>query len=479
MTVRRSKWNTMACVIIAPATARGWIHWRTSARRGELMVKEFEQQNEQDLAILIDPWLPRTKASPEQREALEQAISFAATLCLETCRHQGRRLVLGWTGPAPGVRQGPASVKLLHELLEQLAMMRPASEGGLAELFDVMPPAVLREALMVIISTPAPQPDRGSRTFVAALRRSARSLLGACSCSTAHRETSIPLFQLADASTRNILQHRLKHASRGAAIEPGATPPRRGVRRRSSQRRPARSTPDDGRAALMNSYLVYRASFYLMLVVASLALIGDSAEGQFAKLYTVAVTVGGIVAFFTVDLHRRWALPRPLANAPGRRDLGLAVLRIQGRRHPDDSGAGSLVDLPATGQVLPAQDGRGRLVPLPAGIDAGLDRLGRQSERPGRHLALPVGDAGGLGPRPVFLAARGSPTLAGARVGGRESYLRRPLVDPYHGLFDVPYVAGDGPRPGDDPGPGRTDLSGAAAAGGRDPIRPAPRWPAT
>ena len=39
-----------------------WIHWRTSARRGELMVKEFEQQNEQDLAILIDPWLPRTKA---------------------------------------------------------------------------------------------------------------------------------------------------------------------------------------------------------------------------------------------------------------------------------------------------------------------------------------------------------------------------------------------------------------------------------
>ena len=83
-----------------------WIHWRTSARRGELMVKEFEQQNEQDLAILIDPWLPRTKAAPEQREALEQAISFAATLCLETCRHQGRRLVLGWTGAAPGVRQG-------------------------------------------------------------------------------------------------------------------------------------------------------------------------------------------------------------------------------------------------------------------------------------------------------------------------------------------------------------------------------------
>ena len=89
-----------------------WIHWRTSARRGELMVKEFEHQNEQDLAILIDPWLPRTKASAEQRETIEQAISFAATLCVETARHQGRRITLGWTGASPGVRQGPASVKL-------------------------------------------------------------------------------------------------------------------------------------------------------------------------------------------------------------------------------------------------------------------------------------------------------------------------------------------------------------------------------
>jgi uncharacterized protein (DUF58 family) len=130
-----------------------WIHWRTTARRNELMVKEFEQHNEQDVAILVDPWLPRTKASPEQRDAVELTISFAATLCLEICRHQGRRLVLGWTGPAPGVRQGPASVKLLHDLLEQLAVMRSSGEGGLAALFDIMPAPALREAILVIVST--------------------------------------------------------------------------------------------------------------------------------------------------------------------------------------------------------------------------------------------------------------------------------------------------------------------------------------
>ena len=62
------------------------------------MVKEFEHQNEQDLAILIDPWLPRARATAEQRETIENAISFAATLCVETARHQGRRIILGWTG---------------------------------------------------------------------------------------------------------------------------------------------------------------------------------------------------------------------------------------------------------------------------------------------------------------------------------------------------------------------------------------------
>jgi uncharacterized protein (DUF58 family) len=198
-----------------------WIHWRTSARRGALMVKEFEQQNEQDLAILIDPWIPRTKAAPEQREALEQAISFAATLCLETCRHQGRRLVLGWTGPSPGVRRGPASVKLLHELLEQLAVMRPASEGGLAELFDIMPPPVLREALMVIISCRPinliEEAERSSRLSGA----SARGLLGRVLLLNTSQRDLAPLFQIADASTRNLLQHRLSSAVQERQSSPG------------------------------------------------------------------------------------------------------------------------------------------------------------------------------------------------------------------------------------------------------------------
>lgn len=130
-----------------------WIHWRTTARLGQPMVKEFEQQNEQDLAVLLDPWLPRTRAQSEQREAVEEAIRFAATLCLEVCRQSGRKLTLGWTGPTYGVRQGSASVKFLHEILQELAVLRPSSEGSLHKLFDVLPPSTLRQSYLVVVTT--------------------------------------------------------------------------------------------------------------------------------------------------------------------------------------------------------------------------------------------------------------------------------------------------------------------------------------
>jgi uncharacterized protein (DUF58 family) len=204
-----------------------WIHWRTSARRGQLMVKEFEHQNEQDLAILIDPWLPRSKSSTEHRAAIEEAISFAATLCVETARHQGRRIVLGWTGVAPGMRQGPSSVKLLHELLEQLAVMRPVTEGGLAELFDVMPPATLREALLVIISTRPinliEEAERSSRFSGAA----ARGLLGRVMMLNAAQGDLDSLFQFDEETTRDLLQQRQNSASQDRRSNQGAR--RRGL----------------------------------------------------------------------------------------------------------------------------------------------------------------------------------------------------------------------------------------------------------
>jgi len=189
-----------------------WIHWRTSARRGVLMVKEFEQQNEQDLAILIDPWLPRTKIAPELRDAMEQAISFAATVCLETCRRQGRRLLLGWTGATPEVCQGQASVKLLHELLERLALLRPATEGTLAELIDTLPTSTLRDSLLIIVSTRplnlAEEAERSARLAGS----SSRNLLTRALVLNAAQGELLELIQAAGSTSRILLEKRFSTA---------------------------------------------------------------------------------------------------------------------------------------------------------------------------------------------------------------------------------------------------------------------------
>jgi hypothetical protein len=178
------------------------------------MVKEFEQQNEQDLAVLIDPWLPRSKVTPEQREVLEEVIRFAATVCLETCRHAGRRILLGWTGPSPGVRQGPASVKLLHELLEQLAVMRPATEGTLAALLDALPPASLRESILVIISTRPVNLLEEAERSARISGGSARGLMSRAVLLDASRGDLSDLIQFGESPSTTALQWHESHLTR-------------------------------------------------------------------------------------------------------------------------------------------------------------------------------------------------------------------------------------------------------------------------
>ena len=73
----------------------------------------------------------------------------------------------------------------------------------------------------------------------------------------------------------------------------------------------------------MNSYYIYRASFYLMLTVATAALSGDTSEGRFFNLYPMFVAIAGFVAFFTVDRQPRYALARNVANGLGILTIGL------------------------------------------------------------------------------------------------------------------------------------------------------------
>lgn len=59
------------------------IHWRSTARHGQLMVRQHEQHRESELVVLLDLFQTRELTT----ELAERAVSLAATLCVEQTRH--------------------------------------------------------------------------------------------------------------------------------------------------------------------------------------------------------------------------------------------------------------------------------------------------------------------------------------------------------------------------------------------------------
>lgn len=94
------------------------IHWRSSARRGELMVREYDAAPSPELILVVEPWLP-VNPSEADRTKLEAALSLAATVARTWCLSIATRLTV--LVPGDKVRSGPANDLFLREALTPLA----------------------------------------------------------------------------------------------------------------------------------------------------------------------------------------------------------------------------------------------------------------------------------------------------------------------------------------------------------------------
>jgi uncharacterized protein (DUF58 family) len=105
------------------------IHWRTSARRGELVVREFEPPGLRVLALLLDP-------APASRAAADQIARLAASEAWDCYRAGGR--VLAWSrGLEP---LAPWQARSVWAVLEWLARWPelPAEEAELPRVMDAI-----------------------------------------------------------------------------------------------------------------------------------------------------------------------------------------------------------------------------------------------------------------------------------------------------------------------------------------------------
>jgi uncharacterized protein (DUF58 family) len=132
--------------------SRRWIHWRTSARRNKLAVRQFEQPRTQDVILLLELWAPRS-ANDEQRDNVELVVSFAATVAEEVCLRGGSHLGIGIAGKEVQWKHGTGSRPMLTEVMEQLAVAHAVPQDRLPDLLAATLPEIRRGAMTVIVST--------------------------------------------------------------------------------------------------------------------------------------------------------------------------------------------------------------------------------------------------------------------------------------------------------------------------------------
>jgi uncharacterized protein (DUF58 family) len=173
-----------------PGDSPRWVHWRTTARRGELMVREFEDAPSENLILVIDPFVPQSKRGRDSGErgekhegerrrptpyplapifpALEAAISFAATVSWEWRSPRGNQVVLGIMGAEPVVLSGETGKERSLRLLEHLAVLDGREPGSAAALATQLAATRLPATPVLLVSA---GPDRFSEILARQLNR--------------------------------------------------------------------------------------------------------------------------------------------------------------------------------------------------------------------------------------------------------------------------------------------------------------------
>ncbi len=136
------------------------IHWRTTARRGELMVREFQQTRDRDLVLLVELWQPVHPATSDT-DRVELAISFAATVLHENLRQSREaRLQMIVVGSQTNAWDQHSS---LEQALDQLAMASSSPKADIRPVIDEAMQRISGSSRIVVVSS-RPHSDLRTRT---------------------------------------------------------------------------------------------------------------------------------------------------------------------------------------------------------------------------------------------------------------------------------------------------------------------------
>jgi uncharacterized protein (DUF58 family) len=139
------------------------IHWRSSARRGELVVREYDSVPSPDLVLVVEPWLP-TIPTRGQRGNLEAALSLAVTIAINWSRVYGTQVTVVVAGDSDSIRTTAPSDRGVREVLTPLARVTGSNEFEPLKR-DVFNQSLAKAARLVVSSRPnSPYASQITRT---------------------------------------------------------------------------------------------------------------------------------------------------------------------------------------------------------------------------------------------------------------------------------------------------------------------------
>lgn len=136
--------------------SKRWIHWRTTARQGELSVRQFERRQRHRVCVLLDlHGQPQRRNGPS--EHVELAISFVASLANATTRRGAERLSIGVAASESFVLPNVQGSVLVENLLRRLAIVEPSAQPDLVAALQGLTAPLLSNPYLLVISTRSDQ----------------------------------------------------------------------------------------------------------------------------------------------------------------------------------------------------------------------------------------------------------------------------------------------------------------------------------
>lgn len=134
--------------------SKRWIHWRTTARLGELSVRQFERQEHRQVCVLLDLFRSSGAEGDANLERLcETAIEFVATLASSAVMRHHDKLAVAISARRNYSSAGIQSVVLLNSLLDELSTIEPGATGDLNAAFRSISLPLMANPNLVVVST--------------------------------------------------------------------------------------------------------------------------------------------------------------------------------------------------------------------------------------------------------------------------------------------------------------------------------------